>query len=88
MLPHAATAQAAKQAPQKKKTVKFMDSDDDDSEDDFKPPKKKPEPKKAPATAPPSGPPAPKFDNPPKVKAPEPSPIDRASENVRETVPK
>ena len=64
LIPHAATAQPQKAAVQKKKTVKFMESDDEDS-DDFKPPKTKPQapsPKKAPVTVPP---PAPKFDNPP-----------------------
>ena len=40
MLPQGATAQAQKAPVQKKKTVKFMESDDEDS-DEFRPPKKK-----------------------------------------------
>ena len=80
MIPNAATAQAQKAAPTKKqKTVKFMDSEDEESEDDFKPAAKKPAPKPAPVTKPPE----PQFSNPPKVKPVE----ERASENIRDTVP-
>ena len=56
-----------------------MDSEDEESEDDFQPAAKKPAPKPAPVTKPPE----PQFSNPPKVKPVE----ERASENIRDTVP-